>query len=244
MIKLLRYEFQRKWKMMIGVLLMYFVLYGGFLLKFKSDGLADFEEFGFSLVFFILLGGALVFAAALGAINNLRIEAKNPTRDLYFSIPINSYIKIGSKVIMSALEVAGAGIIAFVSATKAMEYLTGVDALKFVLDAFVANGFEVNLFLMLFQIIGGLISLLVIYLSFAIFRSFFSQVKFGGFITVVIYILLNILLGYFTRNVSINMTSTFDFEGNMWLFLGVYTLLAGGLFTLTGYLFEHRVNFD
>lgn len=110
--------------MSLGVLAAYFLLYFGFYLKFKSDGIFNLEEFGLQLLFFVLLGSALFFGAMVGAVNNLRLEAKNSTRDLYFSVPISAYSKIGSKVIVSLLEVFGAALIASISATKAIESLT------------------------------------------------------------------------------------------------------------------------
>lgn len=37
MIRLFKYEFQRKWKMSLGLLALYFVIYFGFLIKFNAE---------------------------------------------------------------------------------------------------------------------------------------------------------------------------------------------------------------
>jgi len=244
MIKLFKYEFQRKWKVSIGLLLAYFLVYFGFLIKFKSEGSYSIETFGFQLIFFILLGSALSFGSIVGAVNNLRLEAKQSTRDLYFSIPMSAYAKIGSKVIVSVVEVFTAGFIAIYTAVKAIEHLTGVTLWKTAIKEILSQPMDQLIFAVVANIVYAVLMILIVYLSFAIFRSFFSQVKFGGIITIVIYIILNYLLvkggTVFFGNVEETALEGFA----LWMMLAGFTAFTTCIYLLIGFLFEKRVSFD
>ena len=244
MIKLFKYEFQRKWKVSIGLLLAYFLVYFGFLIKFKAEGSYSIETFGFQLIFFILLGSALSFGSIVGAVNNLRLEAKQSTRDLYFSIPMSAYAKIGSKVIVSVVEVFTAGFIAIYTAVKAIEHLTGVTLWKTAIKEILSQPMDQLIFAVVANIVYAVLMILIVYLSFAIFRSFFSQIKFGGIITIVIYIILNYLLvkggTVFFGNVEETALEGFA----LWMMLAGFTAFTTCIYLLIGFLFEKRVSFD
>jgi hypothetical protein len=244
MLKLLSFEIQKKWKMTLGVLLAYFVIYFGFYLKFKSDGILNLEEFGLQLLFFVLLGSALFFASVVGAVNNLRLEVKNSTRDLYFSIPMSSYSKIGSKVTVSLVEVFAAGIIASISATKAIESLTKTNLLSKFFEEVFNQPTDVLIYFASTQLVQSILTLLIVYLSFAIFRSFFSQIKFGAIITIVIYVGLNYGLGKIVGLFFSGLTEIGSTDLSAWLALGSFALFTVFIFLVVGYLFQNRVSFD
>ena len=244
MIKLFKYEFQRKWKLSLGLLAAYFLVYFGFLMKFKSEGTYSIESFGFQLIFFILLGSALSFSSVVGAVNNLRLEAKQSTRDLYFSIPMSSYTKIGSKVIVSVVEVFAAGFIAIYTAVQAIEHLTGVALWKPAIKEIMSQPMDQLIFTVVANIVYAVLMILVVYLSFAIFRSFFSQVKFGGIITIGIYIFLNYLLIRGSSLLFSNVQETMLDGFGLWMLLAGFTVFTTSIYLLIGFLFEKRVSFD
>lgn len=258
MIKLLRYEIQRKWKLSLGLLGMFAIIYFGFLIKFNHDiqaavagmNLQSFDmdvvisAFGFRIIFFIILASGLFFAGIISAINNLRLEVKQPSRDLYFSIPMTAYTKVGSKVIVSVVEVALAGIIGFASVIFALEFLTKLDIWPLVFKAFKELPADLLLYGFLGNLVEGIMMLLVVYLSFAIFRSFFSQMRFGGIITLVIYVILNYFIIKLFGTVIMQLDNSTFTDTTMWLLLGGFTLFTAGLFLLIGFLFEKRVSFD
>ena len=244
MFKLLSFEIQKKWKMSLGILLAYFILYFGFYFKFKSDGIFNLEEFGLQLLFFVLLGSALFFGAMIGAVNNLRLEAKNNTRDLYFSVPMSAYSKIGSKVIVSLTEVFAAAVIASISATKAIESLTRTNLLSNFFEEVFNQPVDVLIYFGTTQVIQAFLTLLIVYLSFAIFRSFFSQVKLGGLITLVIYVALNYGLGKIVNLFFSGLSDIGSTDLSSWLTLGGFALFTAFIFMVVGYLFENRVSFD
>jgi hypothetical protein len=241
MIRLLKFEIQKKWKMSLGALLGYFLIYFGFLFKFRNDGLVSFEQMPFRLVFFILLASGLFFLAGIAAINSLRVEAKQSSRDLYFSLPLSAYTKIGSKVIVATVEATAAAVIGTLTCLRALEYLTGFAVMKQVFEGIKEVAFVDLVASFYFQLVLGILMLLIIYLSFAIFRSFFSQVRFGGMITMVIYVLLMYLN---IRYVFPLMSFTEFSLSSEWFKLLLLTSYTGIVFTTVGYLFEKRANFD
>lgn len=242
MLRLLKYEIQRKWKMSLGVLIGYFVIYFGLIIKFSSNSYS-LEQMPLQLVLFIILAAGLFVASGIGAINNLRIEAKQNTRDLYFGIPMTAYTKIGSKVIISLAEVGGAIIIGGYTCVKAFENLTGVALWSMFLEELSNVPLDELILAVLLQISLGVMSILVVYLSFAIYRAFFSQVKFGGLITIVIYVLLNYVIGRYI-NPALGMSLERFSEQTMWSVLLKNLLFTGAVFGITGYLFEKKVSFD
>lgn len=243
MLRLLNYEIQRKWKMTIGILIGYFIIYFGMIIKFKSTGGLSLDEMPFQLLFFILLASGLFLGAIIGAINNMRIEVKQNTRDLYFSVPITAYTKVGSKVIVSFVETGFAFIIGGYSCVKALEQLSGVSLWKPFMNEVMKTPLNQLVLAASLQILTMLMSIVIVYLSFAIFRSFFSQIKFGGLITLGIYIGINyIIVRYVNPAMGISLDHFNDVD--IWFILIKSTLLCLGLFGLTGYLFEKRVSFD
>jgi len=241
MIRLLKFEFQKKWKMSLGVLLGYFLIYFVFLFKFKAEGTFNIERMPFQLVFFILLASGLFFAAGISAINSLRVEAKNSSRDLYFALPLTAYTKIGSKLIVSTVEATLAAVIGTISCIKALEYLTGFGVMKFLFQGLQDAPLDEVILALYVQILAGVLMLLIIYLSFAIFRSFFSQVRLGGLITIIIYIILMYLnVRYVFPFISID-TMTTQSIGLAVAGMTAYTVI---IFGLVGYLFEKRASFD
>lgn len=244
MFKLLKFEVQKKWKLSLGALAAYFIVYFGFYTKFKLEGDFTLDSLGMKLVFFVLLATALFVFSMISAVNNLRLEAKHRTRDLYFSVPISAYKKIGAKVIVSFVEIVTASLIALTTPILAIEGLAKTDEIsKFFLQIFdMPTG--VLIFAILISLVEMIMSLLIIYLSFAVFRSFFSQVKFGGLITVVIYIVLSIVIGQIGSMAFAGMSTLSQTDVAMWVSLGLYSLMTAVVFVIIGYLFEHRVSFD
>ncbi|MCH4890546.1 hypothetical protein EZV73_23395 [Acidaminobacter sp. JC074] len=237
MIKLLKYEVIKKWKVSLSVLFAFFLTYFLALTKFKADGMMSFEEMPLRVLFFILLSGALCLLPFIGAINSMRLEVKNKTRDLYFALPLTAYKKIGSKVIIAALEMTVAYGVAVMTCFQAIESLTGFQLMNYFNDG--SNSFSQVLVSLYMQLVAYLLIVLIIYLSFAILRTFFSQIRFGGMITAVIYVVLMYLhIRYVFPFISLDNTS------QDWLQAGLLTIYTGLIFALVGYLFEKRVSFE
>lgn len=236
MIRLLKFEIKKKWKFSLAVLIGYLLINLATWFKFK-----DTSDVIFATALFFLLAGCFVAAAFVGSINNLRIEAKKPSRDLYFSLPLSAYTKIGSKVIVSFVEVTIASIVGTVVAGHFIGLISGQGILSEIARVFNTASLEELLLAFSVQILMGLSTLLIIYLSFAIYRSFFSQVKFGGLVTVVIYLVLMYLIGqYVFPHFVVDVTSM----AKAWINVGKAAVFSAFLFMATGFLFEHKASFD
>ncbi|MBN2794036.1 MAG: hypothetical protein JXR88_01420 [Clostridia bacterium] len=258
MIRLFNYEIQRKWKTSLGILGLYFLIYFGFLLKWNKEirsvmdnmNMSNFDmdlliqTFGFKIIFFIILASGLFFASIIGAVNNLRLEAKQSSRDLYFSIPMTAYTKIGSKVIVSLVEVFAASFIGFVSVIKAFEFLTKFDIMKGIIDSIFAMPTDALIYMIIGNVLQSTLMILMVYLSFAIFRSFFSQAKLGWLITIGIYIGLNYLMIRFLSSILMTVGDAVKTSLSMWGLLAGFALFVGAIFFIVGFLFEKRVSFD
>ncbi len=118
MFRLLKFELKKSGKTMMLALAGFFIVNYAFLLKFKGDGSFTVSEFPFQVVFFIALSSALFVGSAIAAVNNLRLEVKDPTRDLYFTIPLSAYQKILSKIAFSTIQLVLAAGIALLTCLK------------------------------------------------------------------------------------------------------------------------------
>ncbi len=132
---------------------------------------------------------------------------------------------------------------------KTLEDLTEVELLKPFLKELFGQKPDKVLLLLLSVVSYMVIALLIIYLSFAIFRSFFSQVRFGGGITILIYLVLNYLIQKFIfpyiglRFEGRRLVGETYFETLIRPLLTNFAFIVC-LFLLIGYLFEKKVNFD
>ncbi len=255
MLRLIGFEIQRKWKMTMMALGAYFILMYIASLYVKKE----IVEMGFQvlggqspdlpevtmLIFF--MGFGLIVVSVIDAVNNMRLELKRTSRDLYFSIPISSFQMLGAKLFVSVVEVLVALSLGLLSIFYALEKIIGYKFIGEMFDGIFE--YFVNFSYLATEIaLSVSLLILLVYVTFAIYRSFFSQFRFGGIITLVIYVIIMYLyfkyIGqYIELNFSNESTST-----NLWV-LGIWPLIASitsnvVLFGLTGYMLERRVNFD
>ncbi len=249
MLKLLKFEVLKKRKAVIMSILAYLVVNFALVMKFKTDGPVSLDgELAFPLVILIVVASGFLLLAFIGAINNLRVETKNSSRDLYFSLPMSSYTKIAVKTIVSTIEILGAFLIAVIVYFQSFKILTGMNLLKTFLDgidtAQMSNLFSSSIISVLYVII----SVLLVYLAFAIFRSFFSQIKFGELFTILIYVLINyLMIRYVFVHIGFSQiikNAQESIEPNVLMSLLSILGVTGVLFIIVGYLFENKVSFD
>ncbi|MCK8060145.1 MULTISPECIES: hypothetical protein [unclassified Fusibacter] len=245
MLKLLVFELQKKWKVLLGAFGLYELANLILAVYLTSSGrIKTSDEY---IAFIFLLATCFWFAAIVDCINNLRLEAKRSTRDLYFSLPYSGFTKIGSKLILSTVVMTLASGIAAVTTLFTTEKLLNepvfTEALKFM---------QMNLgntsYILIASIFQIIFFIAMVYLSFAIYRAFFSQLKFGGFITFMIYLAINYL--YFKLVGGLEVTGndttfmTMSLWKTEWLELAVVGLSIMASYGITGYLFEKKANFD
>lgn len=251
MLKLIKFEIQRKWKYYLAALGLYELANILLILKIQSMNLVDMNMESASLGFFFLLGMVLPVLAFVDSVNTLRIEAKQPTRDLYFTLPYSGYEKIGSKLFVSGMSMmlALAGYV--LTVLGSIEYLTQEPMMKPLLEA-ITKHFPDLSFMALITFVSYTLFIGMIYLSFGLFRSFFSQLKAGGLITLILFIAVTYLYNRYVgplAEFNPQQTGLLPTESlHLWQsggnVLAIQSISLAVIYALTGSLFENRVNFD
>lgn len=249
MLKLTLFELQRRWKLFAAVLFFYELANLALVFKLKSLmplGMSmDSELIGFV----VLLATAPVVLAFIDALNSLRLEAKQSTRDLYFALPNTAFSKIGSKLFISFATMVMASIISVVTVLATMQILTGEFVISDALKGIVENFSDVS-FVLSYMGVSYTLLIGMIYLSFALFRSFFSQIKFGGMITFALFVGVSYVFEKIGQPFArLNFEEHFISDGlNLWasggLSFGIQCLSLVAVYVLASLLFEHKASFD
>lgn len=246
MLKLTTFELQQRWQTLLVALGLYelanLVLFWYIQSKdlmVKSDGAI--------LVTVFMLAGVFYCFSLLESVNALRLETKRPTRDLYFSLPFSGYHKISSKLLVSTLSIAIVSAIAVATTIITLDVITQ-DGVIEALMSYVTENLSQAAFICTMALLQMLSFIATIYLSFGIYRSFFTQFRFGGAITFAIYLALNFayfkVFGNFMSLDSTGITAGTSLWQAFWP--QITTILAVTLaeIGITGYLFDRRANFD
>ncbi len=256
MLKLVKFEFLRK--RMSFMLAAALIVLGQIYALYKYFSINDVIRDNFTEEILGIFLGALAVGLILLYLIDLIFLFRN---DLFkqegymlFMTPNSGYKLLGGKLIFALLEgVAIAGIylsIAFINLK-----IMGLESLNLsLLNLSTSEIIIVTklLMLMVFMIIEFA---LTIYLSFALFKSLFSNNRFKGLITFGIFILINILKGKVADLASTVLNNTFEtihLSAERFTLLGMgttlniaiaATLISSVLMYLgTGYLLEKRIN--
>lgn len=251
MLKLIQFEIQRKWKAHLLALGLYEIANLLLVLKIQSlnPGMTSMQNGMVAFVF--LLGMVLPIVSFFDAVNSLRIEAKQSTRDLYFALPYSGYEKIGSKLLVSGISMMLAIGTYVITGLASVEFLSQEPILRELSDILVKQFSDLS-FMVLMTFVSYTLFIAMIYLSFGLFRSFFSQLKAGGFITFVLFIAVTFLYNRYVgplaefaphQNVILVTDSLNLWKSGANVF-AIQSVSLAGIYALTGYLFENRVNFD
>ncbi len=239
MIKLLKYELKKKYKTYLVIFITFFIFNVFFRLTNNVLNLSDLKGSFLSFALTTVFSFSLTIIAMVSVVNNLRLEMKNPTRDLYFSLPISSYTKLGSKVIISFFEIAAAMIIGLITSYSFFDNMFG--------DFMGAVGTEMPMDKMIQVMLEGfvrslsfsMLMLLLIYFMIVFYRAFLSQVKFGKVISFIVYFAIL----FITLRFPINYLGR-TFRNQAYLYSASITGISIGLFVITGYLLDKKTSFD
>ncbi len=249
MLKLTLFEIQRRWKMYLAVFFFYELANVLLALKLRPmmpiSGGSDSEL----IAFVFLLGMAPLILVFVDAINSLRNEVKVSTRDLYFTLPNNAFEKVGSKLLISLVGFIGALSIFLVTTLMTFQFLTGEFIISDILHALQKNISDAS-YVFIYISVSYALLIGMIYLAIALYRSFFSQMKFGGVITFVLFLGVS----YSVQKLGANITQ-FNIDSEMirdslelWrtsgadLAVQILSLLA--VYGATSLLLEFKASFD
>ncbi len=264
MLKLIKYEFIKKSKLLLILLVTAIIANIGIGLAFKEEGIA---------LFLSLSSIALVILYLYELIRTYSDDLNKKTGYMLFMTPNSGYKIIGSKLIFIITE----GLILFLSYFIFLFLNLVVIALRTTGDfslimkgiSEIINGFNsvvimqfgMNLGDILLIVIMLLISVivfaLIVYSAMTIRKSIFSNTKFGGLISFIIFIALNFIYGklmnfigeafqfdVLTKQIN-DMTITYP-SSSMFRIFGViivFNIIVSAVLMLTsGYLIEKKIN--
>jgi len=249
MLKLTWFEIQRRWKLFAAVLFFYELANFALVLKLKSILPLGSNMDNELIVFVFVLAMAPIVLAFVDAVNSMRLEAKQSTRDLYFALPNNGFSKVGSKLLISAVSMGLAGITSTITVLGTMQVLTGEFVFSETMKLISEHLSDVS-FILSYMAVSYTLLIGMVYLSYALYRSFFSQLKFGGVITFGLFVGVSYVFEKLGQPFS-------RFEGNNdFIIDGINFWASGGtsfaiqclslivVYILSSLLFEYKASFD
>ncbi len=264
MLKLIKYEFIKKSKLLLILLITAILANIGIALAFKETGVGLF--LGFTPF-------ALIILYLYELIRTYSDDLNKKTGYMLFMTPNSGYKIIGSKLIFIITE----GIILFVTyfifllfnimcmALKATGdfslIIKGINEMIQGLNSVVIMQFGMNLgdilLIIIMILVSAVVFALIVYSAMTIRKSIFANTKFGGLLSFIIFVALNFIYGKLTNFIGeafqfdvitkqINdMTVTYP-SSSMFRIFGVmivFNIIVSAVLMLTsGYLIEKKIN--
>ena len=259
MLKLLKFEFIRKKTVFLVATLM--VILGEAYALFRyfqlDESMKYFSNDAIFAVFITFLTFGFGILYLVDIITLLRQDMFKQEGYMLFMTPFNGYQILGSKVIFALCEGFFIGLIYLILAMVNGKIM-GVTDFGFILEF--GNLEATELWMLSKGIIVGILSIiefaLTIFLSFALFKSIFTDVRFKGAITFGIFIIIifikSQILNLVTRLVgneldifgaSMDHATSISHIHTVMNISMVYVLVMSALlFAMTGYLLENKIN--
>ncbi len=265
MLKLIKYEFIKKSKLLLILLITAIIANLGAAIALGDRGIG---------LFFGLTPFALIVLYLYELIRTYSDDLNKKTGYMLFMTPNSGYKIIGSKLIFIITE----GIILFASyivflavnlcalALKAKgdfsEITHAISELINAVNSGVIAQFGINigdiLLIIIMILASAVVFALIVYSAMTIRKSIFSDIKFGGIISFVIFIILNIIYAKLASMVSVafqfnviaerintNLTMVYP-SSSMFELFGItilFNIIISGLLMLgSGYLIEKKIN--
>lgn len=255
MIKLIKYEFIKRYKP-ISITLIASILLNIYLISKGPDGSIVF------LVTFPMIIGVLFIVDIIKMYSD---DLNKKSGYMLFMTPNSGYKIIVSKMITAVIEGLAILLLYFIFIIINGAYISFKSGIKinfndifYVLNNIISGNFGFNLahiFVFLLTVLLFLISFLTtIYTAMTIRKSIFSETKFGGVLSFVIFLLLNWGISFVSSkffNVLEPYYYTFDFSSQVtasqlahsFLPLNILSIVQIILLTLcSGYLLEKKIN--
>ncbi|WP_432664417.1 hypothetical protein R9X47_28305 [Wukongibacter baidiensis] len=248
MLNLIKYEFIKKYRMFIAVIVTTILASVFMSSKFGESGLP---------VFAIILSIGLFILYAVDVVQMYSQDINRKTGYMIFMTPNSGYTVVGSKVITALLE--GLGMLIFfiliVTLNSAIIYgPSNLLEMGFLNGGLAFNKVMLNIFIVLTAVLLFAIQfLLTIYSSITIRKSVLANVKLKGLISFGIFILLNYIVGkasdipYNVLDYSVDITViNIPMASETLKMLApamITSIIICGLLTfLSGYLLEKKIN--
>ncbi|SKC65498.1 hypothetical protein [Maledivibacter halophilus] len=248
MLNLIKYEFVKKYKMFMIVIIT--TILAGIFTSLK------FEEMGIP-IFAVILSIGLFILYAVDVVQMYSQDINRKTGYMVFMTPNSGYTIIGSKVITALLEGFAMLIFFILVITLNSTIVHGIGEvfnMNFHNIDIPFNEVIINIFIFLTAVLLMFIEfLLTIYSAITIRKSILSNVKFKGLISFGIFLLLNYITGKI-HTIPYNVLDYSNYEPitkvpqvsdmlNIFAPAMVTAIVLCGLLTLlSGYLLEKKIN--
>lgn len=248
MFNLIKYEFVKKYRMSIAVIVTA-ILVGIFMsLKFGETGLP---------IFVVILSISLFILYAVDVIQMYSQDINRKTGYMIFMTPNSGYTVIGSKVITALLEGLAMLIFFILIITLNSAIVYGTDNFFEISFLYGHLSFKEGILYMVIILSAMLLFaiqfLLTIYSSITIRKSILANVKLKGLISFAIFLLLNYIIGkisvipyeildYPKNHVMVNMPLASELLKMLAPAMLTSIVLSSLLTFLSGYLLEKKIN--
>ncbi|TCT14695.1 hypothetical protein EDC18_105177 [Natranaerovirga pectinivora] len=198
MIQLLKYEAMKKWRLFLIAITVIFLAEGFILFQLKvKNNLA----FGIGLFLFISYIG--IFVIFIDSIQSYSRELKNKTGYSLFLVPRNAYEILGAKILIAFIEIILAFILFIIAFGINYDIIaTAINSnMDFVYFIFTLIEDHISfrvIFANTFELLMSWFNFIIIaYLAITLSSTLLSQNKFKGFISFILFILINIVVHSF-----------------------------------------------
>lgn len=256
MLKLIKFEFSRKKTMYLISLVLLVIAEAFALFKYFELG-GNVRDFIGDDIFGIYSGILLVSFSLLYLIDIIFLFREDLFKQegyMLFMTPNSGYKLLSSKLLFALLEgimIFGIYFVVLLVNIKIMD----IGSINFIVDQFTMKETWVVIKMLMTIMFGLMQFALIVYLSFALFKSLFSNQRFKGLITFGIFLVINYgivkiqqvilkILPFESEMKTIfNENSTIDAVSialNNGLLMGAISVVL--LFIGTGYLLENKIN--
>ena len=265
MLKLIKYEFIKKSKLLLILLITAILANIGLGIAYGENGIGLF--LGLSP---LVLG--IIYLYEL--IKTYSDDLNKKTGYMLFMTPNSGYKIIGSKLVTIILvgiifftsymifALANLSIIAYKAVGDFSLITEGLTQLIEGLNMLISGAFGFNIGDLMLMFIVGIISsivfVLTVYAAITIRKSIFSNTKFGGILSFIIFVIINVIYGYLTdlvgkifnfefiiTQISTNISVTYPSSQMFVIFavMIVFNCIIASLLMLgSGYLVEKKIN--
>lgn len=243
MLKLIKYEWMKRWKFFLGGLIIFIILnYNMVSSALEPESSKGLFSFLLSLLMFIM---GIMFA--FDHIRRTHVCLYGDESHFLFSTPLSGYSILGEKVLSVCIEcILVSAIFACTSFINFKILLADNSNVRYFMSTLPEN-FEISMFktyVIMFS--NYIIFILMVYLAMALSKSLLSNIKHGKTLSFGFFIVISFVMGQISKPLlkmsnweHMQADSVSSFFNSI---IGVNIVTAAILFMLTGYLFDKRIN--
>lgn len=241
MFKIIKYDWMSRWKFFLGAIAVAIILNIDIMRRILTEDSSEPSMFTF-----ILFMSAFAMAVILGVDHIRRMYTNLFTEEgqFLFLTPLTGYEILVGKLSAIIAECLGilllVGLFGFIDYQMLANKFPQISLYSAIPTEYIPEMFK-GLLLIL---IGYIIFLLTVYLSMALTKSIFSNVRYGKLLSFIFFIIISNVTAYISGLFLKFPTDMFVMELNKIpsIYILLNLIMAAILFTATGYLLDKKIN--